>query len=69
LIILKRRPTEPPGFFEAPTIIPAAGIAVGLALLTQVKGRAFLIALALLAGIAVLYLISRPQPISEESTS
>jgi hypothetical protein len=38
---------------------------VCLALLTQVKGRAFLIALVLLATIAGLYFLMRPRTVTE----
>ncbi len=63
LIILKRRPAEPPGAFEIPVVIPAAGILVNAALLTQVKPQAWMIAAALLAGIALLYFVMRPQQV------
>ena len=68
LIVLQRRPNEARGLFEVPAFVPAGGILVCLALLTQVRGKALGIALVLLAGIAALYFISRPRPISEEST-
>ncbi len=64
LIVLQRRPNELPGFFEVPVVVPLGGIVVCLALLSQVKGRAFTIAAILLAGIAALYFLKRPRTIT-----
>ena len=55
LIVLKRRPNEPRGRFEIPTIIPSGVI------LSHATRPALLTALALLAGIALLYLVMRPK--------
>ena len=77
LIVLKRRPGEPPGAFEVPTVVPALGALVCAALvvvrvttrnaLGRFEWRAPLIAGALLAGIVVLYLIVRPKNLTEEA--
>ncbi|NQU09893.1 APC family permease, partial [bacterium] len=67
LLVLQRRAGEPPGGFEIPAAIPAGGILVCAALLTRANPRAMAIAFALLAGIALLYVIRRPQAITEQS--
>jgi len=77
LIVLKRRPSEPHGHFEVPTIIPALGSVVCIALLLSrlltpdkdgnYQWKAPLIAIALASGIALLYLILRPKNITEET--
>jgi len=67
LIVLQRRPDEPKGAFEIPSLVPAGGIAVCAAMLSQSKPEARYIALALLTGIAVLYLIMRPSNITEDT--
>ncbi len=64
LIVLQRRPTEPRGNFEVSPLVPAGGLVVCLALLTQVTGRAWGIAAALAAGMAVLYVVQRPRSVS-----
>ena len=61
LIVLKRRPNEPRGRFEIPTIIPIAGIVMCGVILSHATRPALLTALALLAGIALLYLVMRPK--------
>lgn len=55
LIVLKRRPGEPKGRFEVPTIIPVLGIATNLVMLWHADRAAWRIAGILIAGIAVLY--------------
>lgn len=67
LIILKRRPDEPKGAFEVPAFVPAGGILVCAALLTQASGRALVIAVVLLVAIALLYLLTGPKRITEET--
>ena len=73
LIVLKRRPGEPPGRFEVPSVIPALGALVcGVLIVVRVvtaRGddrRAPLIAAGIGVGIALLYLLIRPKDISEE---
>lgn len=61
LIVLKRRPDEPRGFFEVPTIVPVAGVLMCAVILWHAKPAALLIALALLVGIALLYFVMRPR--------
>ncbi len=65
LLVLRQRPGEPKGAFEVPAVIPAAGAVVCAALLfTRVATGNWLasaIAGALLAAIAVLYLLRRAQ--------
>jgi APA family basic amino acid/polyamine antiporter len=68
LIVLKRRPGEPPGGFEVPLLVPAAGVLVcgtliGARVLSTSPDdrKALLTAAALLVGIAVLYLVVRPK--------
>lgn len=66
LLVLQRRKGEPAGFFEVPALVPAGGMVVCVALLTQVQGRAVAIALALAAGITILFFVCRPKPEAEE---
>lgn len=59
LIVLKRRPDEPPGRFEVPTIVPVLGIAVNLVMLWHADRAAWRIAGILIAGTAVLYFVGK----------
>lgn len=61
LLILQRREPDPAGGWRLPEWIPVAGIIVCAGLLTQVRGRALLIALSLLGLIAILYTMMRPR--------
>jgi APA family basic amino acid/polyamine antiporter len=64
LVILKLRPAEPAGRFEIPIAIPALGTLVCAGLIAAripTGGKAPMIALAILAGIAALYLVVRPR--------
>lgn len=61
LIVLKRRPDEPRGLFEVPTFVPVGGIVICAVILWHAKAAALFTALALLAGIALLYLVVRPK--------
>ena len=65
LIILKRRPDEPKGKFTVPSIVPAGGIVVCLAMLSQTSFGEQRIALAILGGIAVLYIFLRPKALPD----
>lgn len=67
LIVLKRRSNEPKGAFEIPSFVPAGGIIVCAALLATRDAVALAIAGALLAGITLLYLVMRPEQITEET--
>lgn len=75
LIVLKRRPGEPPGGFEVPIIIPALGVLVNAMMvgtklydsIVTTGGRAPVIAGAIVAGITALYFILRPANVTEES--
>jgi APA family basic amino acid/polyamine antiporter len=74
LLVLQRRPDEPKGAFEIPSFVPALGILVSGAMLLSNyfdadRRQSILIALALLAGITVLYFIARPTNITEETLS
>ncbi len=76
LIVLKRRPGEPRGAFEVPTVVPALGVVVCVVLIAarvatpnaegELEWRAPLIALALLAGIVLLYAFLRPKNVTEQ---
>jgi amino acid transporter len=59
LIILKRRPGEPRGDFEIPSIIPFLGILVCAVMLGRADSAAWKIAGILLAGIVALYVMGR----------
>lgn len=77
LIVLKRRPAEPPGRFEVPAFVPALGALVCAALIIvrvttpdargQFEWRAPLTALAVLGAILLLYLVIRPKNVTEEA--
>jgi hypothetical protein len=76
LIVLKRRPGEPPGQFEVPLVVPALGVLVCGALVVarltsrnaqgRIEWKAPLIAAALLAGIVLLYAVVRPRSITPD---
>lgn len=67
LIVLKRRADEPRGLFEIPTFVPVLGILMCAVILWHATSAALLTALALLAGISVLYLIMRPKHVVADS--
>jgi amino acid transporter len=66
LIVLQRRPNEARGAFEIPAFVPAGGIIVcltmlGAAITDPTRRTAAFMAMALLAGVGVLYFVLRPQ--------
>jgi amino acid transporter len=69
LIVLKRRPGEARGAFEVPSVVPALGTLMCLSLIgyrvlfpqTPEDRRAPWVAGAILAAVAVLYLVMRPK--------
>jgi amino acid transporter len=66
LIVLQRRPNEAHGAFEIPAFVPAGGIIVCLTMLGAALGdptrrTAAFMAIALLAGVGVLYFVLRPE--------
>src|SRR5687768_8639517 len=77
LIALKRRPDEPPGGFEVPSIVPALGAMVCAALIVvrvttrdaqgNFEWRAPLTAAAVLGVILLLYALVRPKNVTEEA--
>jgi amino acid transporter len=73
LIVLKRRPDEPPGEFEVPTVIPAIGILINAALIVArlleptAGWRAPAIAGAIALVATALYFIVRPANVTEQS--
>lgn len=73
LVVLKLRPNEPPGAFEVPVFVPVLGVLVNAALVmarvldSEASLRAPLIAGILIVGIAILYLVVRPQNVTEEA--
>jgi amino acid transporter len=77
LIALKRRPGEPPGGFEVPSIVPALGALVCAALIVarvttrdaqgNFEWRAPLTAAAVLGVILILYALVRPKNVTEEA--
>ena len=77
LIVLKRRPGEPPGGFEVPVVVPALGALVCAALIAarvttrnargQFEWKAPLTAAVVLAVIVLLYAIQRPKNVTEEA--
>jgi amino acid transporter len=74
LIALKLRRDEPRGAFEVPTVVPALGMLVNAALIfTRLKDAstagwlAPIIAGIIVAVVSALYVIIRPQNVTEES--
>jgi amino acid transporter len=74
LIALKLRRDEPRGAFEVPIAIPALGMLVNAALIfTRLKDASIagwlapIIAGIIVAGVSALYLLIRPQNVTEES--
>ena len=77
LIVLKRRPGEPPGGFEVPIVIPALGALVCAALIAarvttrnaqgHFEWKAPITAAVVLAVIVLLYAIQRPKNVTEEA--
>lgn len=67
LIVLKRRADEPRGLFEVPIAVPIAGIGMCAIILFHAKMPAILTALALMAGIALLYVVMRPKVVVAEA--
>ncbi len=69
LLVLQRRPGEPPGRFEVPAFVPALGALVCLALLVnRVAGgdwRAPAIAASVLVVILLAFAVIRPRPIAQ----
>ena len=68
-VALHRRPDEPPGGFEIPVAVPAAGIVASGVLLLHVQAKAWLTALGLIAGILVLYLVLRQPRVVQPPTA
>jgi amino acid transporter len=69
LLVVKARPGEPKGAFEVPWIVPLAGAGICGLLIFNTDAKPMRIAMLLLVGITVLYLITRPREISEEVLS
>lgn len=69
LIVLKRRPDEPRGFFEVPVIIPAAGILTCAFILAHAKREALLTAVPMLIVIALLYFVMKPKKMIDEGVT
>lgn len=65
LIVLKRRPNEPKGRFRVPSFVPACGIIVCLAMLSQTSSEEQVIAIVILGAISALYFFLRPKTIPE----
>ncbi|MGH7215043.1 MAG: APC family permease [Tepidisphaeraceae bacterium] len=76
LVVLKRRPSEPRGAFEVPTVVPVLGALVCAALIVarllerdaggEWNWKAPAIAAGVGVGIAVIYLVHRPKAITED---
>ena len=67
LLVLKRRPGEAPGAFEVPSVVPIGGILVCAAMLWHADPAAWAIAACLITGIAALYVIARPESVTEDA--
>ncbi len=78
LIVLQRKPDEAKGQFEIPWIVPALGILICVAILSQVKPDTSkgipdflrdprLVAGAIIAFIAALYFVIKPKNITEDT--
>jgi amino acid transporter len=66
LLVVKARPGEPKGAFEVPWIVPFAGAAICGLLIFNTDAKPMRIAMLLLVGITVLFLIMRPKEITED---
>jgi basic amino acid/polyamine antiporter, APA family len=66
LIVLKRRPTEPKGHFEVPTLVPVGGILISGLMLSNAKFPEVRIAVILLLAIAALYYVLKPKMTDED---
>ena len=80
LLVLQRKRDEPRGQFEIPAFVPALGILVCAAILSQVKPDSSadihpllrdprLVAGAIIAAIAALYFVVKPKNITEDALS
>ena len=65
LIVLKRRTGEPQGAFRVPAFVPALGVVVCLAMLSQSGPGELRIAAIILLVIAALYFVLRPKTLPE----
>ena len=66
LLVVKKRPDEPRGSFDVPMIVPLLGAIICAALIMNTEAKAMKIAMLLLIGITILFLIARPSRIDEE---
>ena len=69
LIIVKRKADEPKGSFEVPAIVPWCGAIICAFLIYNAEARSMRIAMLLLVTITILFMISRPKQIDEETIS
>lgn len=69
LLVLKFRPGEPKGAFEVPRFVPLAGAVICAGLILNTDAKPMKIAMLLLVGITILFLIARPKKITEETLS
>lgn len=60
LLVLKRRDGEPKGTFRVPSVVPALGIVVSLAMLSQSGPEERRIAAIVIVAIAALYFVVKP---------
>ena len=73
LVVLKRRPNEPPGGFEVPIFVPILGVLINVTLIvarvadSKADPRAPIIVLWIVLGVTALYFLLRPKNVTEES--
>jgi amino acid transporter len=67
LIVVKFRAGEPRGSFDVPVFVPVLGTIVCAALILNAEARAAKIAFLIVVAVTLLYMITRPANITEES--
>ena len=67
LIVVKLRKGEPKGRFDVPIIVPVLGVIICAALILNAEARAAKIAFLIVVAITLLYMITRPANVTEET--
>jgi amino acid transporter len=67
LVVVKFRLGEPPARFDVPVFVPILGVVVCCALILNADAQAAKIAFIIVAAVTLLYLITRPSNITEET--
>ena len=67
LLVVKFRPSEPRGSFDVPVIVPVLGVIICAALILNAEAQAAKIAFLIVVAVTLLFLITRPTNVSEET--